>query len=508
MASEHNQSRSSGGLNRERELKLECDLGDIGKLLDHPILKSAVPLPQSSGLLRATYFDTPDQMLRQAGIALRIREHNGRFIQTIKAEEQPRGIAFDRAEWEREVDGNLDPSAAIGTPLRPFFENEAMRTRIQPLFTVKTIRRAFLIDTGNSTIELALDRTTIRADGHSSRATELELELKAGEPREIFRVAKKLVDALPFRLSMLAKSDRGYRLLESHVSKPVKSRRPPVTADTPSAEAFQTIARETLSQIVQNEELWRSLKDPEALHQMRVGLRRLRTAMAFFKPMISSRRTPGINAELRWAAKKLGPARDLDVLLERLQSTRAQDRSAPDASEVEEWRNAAYETLARRLEKPRFKRAILNAAIWIEAGEWLDAPSTKARKTGGKPVGRHARKALARRWKRISRDIRDIPKLSTTKRHALRVRIKALRYGCDFFADAFEGRTRRKKALMKSLERLQDVLGEMNDIAVGHAAFANDSTKLPEDSTAAIQALMPEAEAAARRLRSIKPFWE
>jgi inorganic triphosphatase YgiF len=508
MSSKHNQARSNGDLNRERELKLECNLDDIGKLLDHPILTRATSLPQSSGLLRATYFDTPDLVLQQAGIALRIRKHNGRFIQTIKAEGQPRGIALDRTEWEHEVDGNLDASAAFETPLRPFLENEAIRARIQPLFTVKTIRRAFLIDTGRATIELALDRMRISARGRSSSATELELELKAGEAREIFRVAKELARTLPLRLSVLAKSDRGYRLLESYDPKPVKARRPPVAADTASAVAFQTIARETLSQIVQNEELWRSSKAPEALHQMRVGLRRLRTAMAFFKPVISGRRARRINVELRWVSKKLNRARDLDVLLERLQSTGVEDRSRQNASGIAEWRNAAYETLARKVEKPRFKSAILNAAIWIESGGWLEAPCAKARKTRDKPVVRLARKALARRWKRVSKDVRRIPEISTAKRHALRVRIKALRYGCDFFADAFAGHARRKKAMIKSLEHLQDVLGEMNDISVGHAAFAKDSTTLPEGSAVAIQELMPEAEAAARRMRSIKPFWE
>ncbi len=503
MASKHNQARSDGELNRERELKLECELGDIGKLLHHPVLRRATALPQSGGLLRTTYFDTPDLALQQAGIALRIRNHNGRFIQTIKAEGHRRGIALDRSEWEHEVDGNLDANAAFETPLRPFLEDEAIRAHIQPLFSVKTIRRVFLIDTGRATIELALDRMSISACGRSSRATELELELKAGEAREIFRVAKDLARALPLRLSMLAKSDRGYRLLDSYEPKPIKSRRPPVVADTPSAVAFQMIARETLSQLVQNEELWRSSKDPEALHQMRVGLRRLRTAMAFFKPVLSGRRVRKINAELRWVGKKLNRARDLDVLLERLRSAHAEHPLGLNASDVAQSRAAAYMKLAQKLEKPRFKRAILNTAIWIETGAWLEAASKKARK----PVVRIATKALARRWKRICEDVNDIPELSTAKRHALRVRVKALRYGGDFFADVFKGHTGRKKALMKSLEHLQDVLGEMNDIAVGDAALANNRTSLP-DSAEAVRALMPMAEAAARRMRSIRPFWE
>ena len=99
------------------------------------------------------------------------------------------------------------------------------------------------------------------------------------------------------------------------------------------------------------------------------------------------------------------------------------------------------------------------------------------------------------------------PQLSTAKRHALRVRVKALRYGGDFFADVFKGHTGRKKTLMKSLEHLQDVLGEMNDIAVGDAALANNRTSLP-DSAEAVRSLMPMARPPPRRMRSIRPFWK
>jgi triphosphatase len=510
MALKHGQTSSPAVPNRERELKLECDSRHIGRVLHHLILRSATPLPESSGIFHATYFDTPDFALQRAGMALRIREHNGRSIQTIKAEGGSRGIALDRSEWESEVEGALDPFAAAVTPLRPFIEDDAIRARIQPLFVVRTRRTAFLIATGNSAIELALDRTTIKAGMHSSQVTEIELELKAGNPRAIFHVAEELARAVPLRLSWLTKSGRGYRLLPNSFPTSVKAVHPRLNVGTASAEAFQVIARGALSQIVQNEELWRSFKDPEALHQMRVGVRRLRTAIAFFKRTTWGSGRRRIRTELRWVAKILGPARDLDVLSERIRSYDAEDLPLPDATEIEEGRDEAYATLARKFEKRRFKNAILRTAFWIEAGGWLTDSSKMALKARNEPVERLAKKELARRWKRVSRDAKHIKALSAAERHALRMRIKSLRYGSEFFAGIFKGSGigRRRKALSASLERLQDVLGEMNDLAVAEAEFSASWENPASLYAKAVRALMPEAGAAARRLRSTGPFWE
>ncbi|KAB0267614.1 CHAD domain-containing protein [Microvirga brassicacearum] len=494
---------------REHELKLVCNSRDIGHLLHNPVIADAQPLPDSSGILTAIYFDTPDQALRRAGMSLRIREHQGRLVQTIKAEQGPRGVAFDRAEWETEVDGTLDQTAARKTPLQPFVDDEATRVQIRPLFTVRTRRHAFLVGRDNSAIELVLDRTIVAAGERSDQVTEIELELKDGEPRALFLTVKDLLGAAPMRLSMLAKSERGYRLLDAFPAQPVKAAHAAVPAGEQSANAFQMIAAETLSQIVQNEELLRSYGDPEALHQMRVGFRRLRTALSFFKEMLAGSETRGIRKELRRAAKLLAEARDLDVLHQRLHENGTLESSQAALDEVEEQRNRAYATLAQNLDKPRFKKALLRAAIWIEAGTWLTDASARTVRARDRPVEKLARRALARRWNRIRRDAKRIDDLSTEKRHKFRMRIKALRYGSEFFADTFKGRARgsRRKSLLKSLEQLQDILGEMNDLTVRRRLLPSLVDSRAEADAARLQTLMRRAGVAARRLRSAKPFW-
>ena len=93
--------------------------------------------------------------------------------------------------------------------------------------------------------------------------------------------------------------------------------------DATCAEAFQIIARSCLSQMLQNEALVRQTQDPAALHQMRVGLRRLRAALSLFgKQLLTDPESAAIKDDLRWAGQAMGTARDLDVLLERLSAPR------------------------------------------------------------------------------------------------------------------------------------------------------------------------------------------
>jgi CHAD domain-containing protein len=217
-----------------------------------------------------------------------------------------------------------------------------------------------------------------------------------------------------------------------------------------------------------------------------------------------------VKASLRRAGRTLGPARDLDVLARQLRDETETALSRSDAADIEERRKIAYAKLARKLDKRRFKRAILRLAVWIEAGQWLTVSSRKASKMRRMPVERLAKTRLQRRWIRIFRDVSHIEAFSPAKRHALRMRIKALRYGAEFFADAFGERRDRtnKKELKKTLETLQDVLGDMNDAAFRQEAFRADPAQRSERYAFEIQSLMPDALAAARRLRSLTPFWK
>ncbi|MFC4172082.1 CHAD domain-containing protein [Microvirga sp. GCM10011540] len=499
-------SPKDGGAPREIELKLEVASGETSRLLEHPLLAQAQPDPEQSGQLHAVYFDTPDLALRHAGLSLRVRRRNGRHVQTIKAEHGARGLALDRSEWESPVeDSAIDFDAATGTPLAPFAADEALRGSIKPAFSIETERRAFMVRHDAALVELALDDAKARAGSQTLRFAELELELKEGDPSSLFTLALNLSEAVPLRLAPVTKSERGYGLLDRAAPQPARADKIGMDPDASCAEAFQVVARSCLSQMVLNEAVLRRTRDPESVHQMRVGIRRLRAAMSLFKDLLGGPQTEAVTQDLRWMGRCLGPARDLDVLLERLSDPDGPDLPEDQREEIEAHRARAYEALMEALESPRFMQAILKVAAWIEAGEWLSDDSPTSR-----PARDHARKELSRRWKKIRRQAGHLADLDDEGRHRLRIRIKKLRYGSEFFAPLFTsgGVKRRRKAMLSALERLQDLLGAMNDIAVGSSLIPSLAEQDPDHARRRMKKLLSKADAAGRDLPALKPFWK
>ena len=502
-------NRPDKGSPREVELKLELASGKVKRLLAHPLLADAQPVPEQSGKLHAVYYDTAGQALRRAGISLRIRTRDGRHIQTVKAERKVRGLSLDRDEWETTVEGALNFEATLGTPLAPFVIDGALRKQIQPAFTIDTVRQAFLVEQDAAVIEVALDKARASAGDRASEFCEVELELKQGEPRALFAFARGIAGAAPLRLSSITKSERGYGLIGHAAAKPVTSGKVRIPHDASSAEAFQMMARSSLSQVIQNEALFRAGRNEEVLHQMRVGFRRLSAATALFKPMLSDRESDAVRAELRWASRKLGEARDFDVLIGRLRKSGNGKADKPDLRKAERRRAEAYDALLETLSRPRFMRAVLDAAIWVESGRWLALRRPARQAARQLPAETQAARELSRRWERIRRQASRMADLDEEARHRLRLRIKKLRYGVEFFSSLFPGipARERRRTMSAILERLQDLLGELNDIGVGHSLLGRPADGPKGRTRRRMKKLLSQAQATSGRLLKAEPFW-
>ncbi|MBB4038953.1 inorganic triphosphatase YgiF [Microvirga flocculans] len=495
---------------REVELKMELASGTADALLAHPLLAKARPLPEQGGQFHATYFDTGDRALKRKGISLRIRRRKDGAIQTIKAEGRHRGLALERGEWETPVDGALDLTAAAGTPLEKLLSDEALRADIKPAFTVETDRRAFEMEFDGALIEVALDNARAIGGDKTAAFSEVELELRQGDAAALFGLARCLSESAPLRLSTMAKSERGYRLLETQPASPVRAEPVALAKDATCAEAFKAIARSCLSQAVRNEVLVRQTQDPAALHQMRVGLRRLRAAVSLFgKHLLSDPESDAVRSDLRWAGQTLGAARDLDVLLARIRSTEASGDGPSQAGAVERQRARAYEELLETLHSRRFMDVILQTAAWIEAGAWTVSDRKAMRKARKHPVRDFASDELSRRFKRIRKLGEHLRALSDAERHGLRIRIKKLRYGTEFFAPLFSSTKARKrsKEMAGILEDLQETLGELNDLTVGGSLTRFLPETSPERMERQRRKLLDASEAAAIALAKADPFW-
>jgi triphosphatase len=279
-------------------------------------------------------------------------------------------------------------------------------------------------------------------------------------------------DGLPVQLAIKSKADRGYALLTAEKLKAVKAGPVALASDSNVQSAFQIIARACVHQLVANRSVMLD-GDPEGLHQMRVALRRLRAAISLFSDMLADSETNALKAEFKWITGDLGPARELDIFLKRVVKPIAERRPhGPGVTvvsrELRQRRRAAYARALAAVESPRYRSVVLDTAAWIESGDWTRRSDDLAGALLERPIAAVAAEQLRRRWKAIVKKGKRLDELEPRRRHKLRIQAKKLRYAAEFFAGVFPGKksTRRREEFVASLAKLQDALGDLNDIAV------------------------------------------
>ena len=245
-----------------------------------------------------------------------------------------------------------------------------------------------------------------------------------------------------------------------------------IAPDQPAKAAFQSIASACLAQIVASKPIALA-GDPEGVHQMRVGLRRLRTAISLFADIVADARMPAVRRELKWLSNELGPAREFEVFLTRVVAPLGQQHTRLSgmrtlSRDLADQREAAVARALAAVSSRRFGELTKNVAAWIETGRWREPRSKLARERGEQAIEVVARAQLKRRWKQIRKHGRRLAHLDPRARHELRIRAKKLRYATEFYKAVFAGKkqAKRRLAFLSALKQLQECLGELNDIAV------------------------------------------
>jgi len=262
--------------------------------------------------------------------------------------------------------------------------------------------------------------------------------------------------------------------------------------------------------------------DPEGVHQMRVGLRRMRAALSIFKGMTDDRETKRLKGELKWLTEQLAGARDTSVFLDDTlkphRHTYVRGLTALEGH-VEDLRKEGLEKARTAVESARFRELVLRTFLWVLAGPWTHREAANAAQSPRS----FARHALTKRTKKIVKKTAKVEKLDEVRRHKLRIAIKKLRYASDFFDELFPGRKSARKRFAKILKELQDDLGELNDIRThrdysekllqpreAHAATLNEAFALgyvAGEEHSDIPALLAATRKSGRRLSSARPFW-
>jgi len=417
--------------------------------------------------LRSIYFDTPKLKLKRRGLSLRVRKNGDKHVQTIKAAAPAR---FGRSEWETEIkDGFPDLGKAKDTPLKQIGSNKLHR-KLKPIFETAVRRTVVPVHSRRSEIELAIDRGNIKAGRRSSRIEEVELELKSGRPADLFHLAKTIDKRSEAELYLRSKAERGYDLARGKKQQAVFAETIELGKEVTAGDAFQTIAQSCARHFVDNADAVRA-SDPEGIHQMRVGLRRLRAAISVFAKFLPPGRTEKIKAELKWLTDELAPAREIDVFLKKeiqLLADGVVPRRASKALEEEfvAKRDSALARARRTVDSARFRALLLDVLAWIEDSHdhSADEANVAARK--------FANEVLQRRVRKVLKQGKHLARLSIRQRHKVRIRVKKIRYAVEFFESLFSKRRRKTlDRLSRHLKKIQDALGSLNDF-IAHRQMA------------------------------------
>jgi len=284
-----------------------------------------------------------------------------------------------------------------------------------------------------------------------------------------------------------------------------------IDPDIQAEQAFQAVARACIERYRRHLPELRQSWDSEALHQARVGLRQLIAAFALFRPMIEDARFRRLRARVKSAARILGEARNLDVVLEA-----AHQPDLPALrSTVSVLRSRTYAGVMQRLESAGNQHLGGDLLDWVENGPW------RKRRKGmrHKKLADFAGRRLDRLWRKFRKHSHHPTKLAPKPRHKVRIAAKTLRYGLEFMAPLAQGRKARTRrdALVNTLERLQETLGALNDVQTERKlarglvrkgkGIAYDTGKLIGAEEVRTAPLLHQAARMARKLRKRKAFW-
>ena len=276
--------------------------------------------------------------------------------------------------------------------------------------------------------------------------------------------------------------------------------------------AFRIIGRRHLDAVLaQHDGTCRG--DPDALHQIRIALTHLRTAIRFFSPMVDDALRPNVWAELKWLNGQLGMVRDLDVAIERIVAESGDEPAV--VAELQHWnekRAESHRLLARSLQSARYRRLVEQTSKWIDSGPWSTRRSKEAIRLRHCTLAEHATERLTEWETRLLKNARKLRKLDVEKRHKLRLLNKRLTYSVESLADLFaHGAATKQKSILKQLRKAQRALGQLNDDARGQALAASlngagrDAAKRFLDRKRE-KKLLRTASVAYRKLDKAKPF--
>ena len=437
----------------EIELKLQLSPKAAKKLAGHPLLAS---LPVQTQHLLNTYYDTPKLNLHHRRIAVRFRKKAEQWLLTVKSAEPASGGLAVRSEWETSATpGVFDFSHVDNAEFRDFLEQAS--DEFEPIFTTDFQRQIWLVPFGDSRIELAVDRGNVESGGKTLPICEIELELLAGKIDDLFGLTRQLQEQFELHPAIASKAERGYKLYLDETPRPFRAKPAPINSQMTPVEAFRSIALGCLEHFQRNEDGLRNNRDEtEFIHQARVALRRLRSAIKLFAPVLPADFVSTYGQTWRTLAGALGDTRNWDVFLE--ETLPPIEAAFPENRDIRRLRKAAQ----RRARNAR--RSVVKLLAIKEYPRLLiefTAAVYALHDTLPLPLKDFAQQRIARHARQAGKLAANHRTLNAEQRHGLRICCKKLRYALEFFTPLLPEKMLAR--YLAALTQLQDELGLIND---------------------------------------------
>ena len=448
----------------ETELKLRITPVDLKRLKRHPVIRKYSTGRPLVSRLHNIYYDTAKQDLHKSKIALRLRRQGRQWTQTIKGGGSVEAGLHHREEWEVPVDGPVLDFSLSEFKMWEERLPKSIRKRLQPVFVTDFSRSARMLQLQGAEIELCIDQGEVITQEHSLSLCEIELELKSGDPLQLFTLASEILDIVPFELEEVSKAEKGYRLLAGYEEHPVRSVLEDINRNDPLFVVLKAQIWSCLQHLQANLGGAMQSEDSEYLHQLRVALRRLRVVLSMTEKYRASKQLADLSKEVAELCFTLGAIREWDVFISQTvwpMSQRMADNPGMQTmlKVCMQHRETSYAVLREQSQVCRFQRLLLRFSIWMNGEYWQGTENNLLAVV-------FARKRLNKLSRHFAEAGKEISSLDHARLHELRILAKKLRYTAEFFASLWDKNTAR--VYLSSLSDVQDILGNINDIAVAH----------------------------------------
>jgi inorganic triphosphatase YgiF len=459
----------------EIELKLELPDAAMARVRCGGPLRKLATGQALRRKLTSIYFDTSDLSLRDAGVSLRVRRVGNTYVQTIKVGTGVRSGLSTSVEVEDRVEAAAPVINAISDSNISGLVAGLIGDRpLQPVVETHVWRSTRNLDiAGEGLVEVAFDNGCVSAAGQECAFSEVELEFKSGKVTALLGAAEQLFSDQAFNVSALSKAQRGFALVDKAISQtsvhigPQKFVKPALSEGLSEPDALRLIGGAACQQVLGNwQELFCSV-DPEVPHQLRVGLRRLRTALRVFRPLTETADMKRMAVAARDLGRVVSPLRDADVVWEDVCEPAIRAGALVDDPEaireaLDVHRRKTRQAVREELGQPAWSWFKLNCILFGFAVERAIGAALSCSRDGN--LLAIARRAMKTSWRRAKRWGLEIDALSIEERHEMRKALKSLRYTTEFFVPLMakdEG-----QEFLKRLKKLQDVFGYLNDVTL------------------------------------------